>query len=100
MSETTHTARVRRLRVLVLPLAIAIVFLLVLAQSVEAGSDPITTVHKVQTGDTLWDIAVEHTEPGEDVRETIRDIKGLNELAGGLIHPGQILVVPSAGTGG
>lgn len=99
MSETTQTARVRSVRALVLPLALALVFLLVVAQSVQAGGDPLTTVHRVVAGDTLWDIAVEHTSPDEDVRATIRAIKRLNELDGGIIHPGQILNVPMTAGG-
>lgn len=84
------------LRVLVLPLALALVFLLLLAQNVEAGNSPVATEsHRVVTGDTLWDLASERTGPGEDVRSTVSLIQQINELNGGLIVPGQVLELPS-----
>lgn len=86
-----------RLRALVLPLALALVFLLLLAQGVHAGDSAVPTEpYRVVTGDTLWDIADERTEDGYDVRSTVRLIQRLNDLDGGLISPGQILVVPAA----
>ena len=97
MSTPTRTARVSRLRALVLPLALAMVFLLVLANSVQANSPVATETHRVLAGDTLWDIAAEHTSSGDDVRKTVRLIKDLNDLSGGIIHPGQQLFVPVGG---
>jgi LysM repeat protein len=86
-----------RLRALVLPLALALVFLLLLAQQVQAGDSAVPTEpYRVVSGDTLWDLADERTEPGEDVRSTVRVIQRLNDLDGGLITPGQIIVLPAA----
>lgn len=86
-----------RLRALVLPLALALVFLLLLAQQVQAGGAPRPTEsHRVVSGDTLWDLAVERTEPGGDVRSVVRTIQQLNDLDGGYITPGQVIVVPAA----
>ena len=86
-----------RLRALVLPLALALVFLLLLAQRVHAGDTAVPTEsYRVVTGDTLWDLADERTEPGEDVRSVVRIIQRLNDLDGGLIIPGQVIVVPAA----
>ncbi len=86
-----------RLRALVLPLALALVFLLLLAQQVQAGSTPRPTEsHRVVSGDTLWDLAAERTEPGGDVRSVVRTIQGLNDLDGGYITPGQVILVPAA----
>ena len=86
-----------RLRALVLPLALALVFLLLLAQQVQAGSTAVPTEpYRVVSGDTLWDLADERTEPGEDVRSTVRVIQRLNDLDGGLIIPGQVIVLPAA----
>ena len=85
------------LRVLVLPLALALVFLLLLAQNVEAGNSPVATEsHRVVTGDTLWDLASERTGTGEDVRSTVSLIQQINDLQGGLITPGQVLELPSS----
>ncbi len=86
-----------RLRALVLPLALALVFLLLLAQQVHAGDATIPTEsYRVVSGDTLWDLADERTEPGEDVRAVVRSIQRLNELDGGLITPGQVILLPAA----
>ena len=86
-----------RLRALVLPLALALVFLLLLAQGVHAGGAAVPTdSYRVVTGDTLWDIAEDRTEDGADVRATVRAIQRMNDLDGGLIVPGQVLIVPAA----
>lgn len=86
-----------RLRALVLPLALALVFLLLLAQQVHAGNTSMSTEsYRVVSGDTLWDLADERTEPGGDVRSVVRTIQRLNDLDGGLILPGQVIVVPAA----
>ena len=84
------------LRLLVLPLALALVFLLLLAQNVEAGNAPIPTeTHRVVSGDTLWDLASQRTGDGEDVRDTVSLIQRINDLEGGLIVPGQMLNLPT-----
>lgn len=86
-----------RLRALVLPLALALVFLLLLAQSVHAGDTTIPTEpYRVVSGDTLWDLADERTEEGEDVRSMVRTIQRVNRLDGGLITPGQVILLPAA----
>jgi len=86
-----------RLRALVLPLALALVFLLLLAQRVNAGDMAVPTEpYRVVGGDTLWDLADGRTEDGEDVRSTVRLIQRMNDLDGGLIIPGQVLVLPAA----
>jgi len=48
------------------------------------------------SGDTLWDLADERTEAGEDVRAVVRIIQRLNGLDGGYITPGQVIVLPAA----
>jgi nucleoid-associated protein YgaU len=48
----------------------------------------------VAPGDTLWSIASAHGNGG-DVRDTVDTIVAVNHLDGGLIHPGEILVVPA-----
>ena len=88
-------------RILVLLTVVVVASFLLLASAVqatdtpgEATALPETTRHKVVVGDTLWDIAAEATDPGEDVRATVYDIKRLNGLDGSLIRPGQVLLVP------
>jgi nucleoid-associated protein YgaU len=91
------TAPSIRLRALVLPVALALVFLLLLSQGVHAGNTVGETgSHRVVGGDTLWDIAEARTEPGDDVRSMVRTIQRMNDLNGGLIVPGQVLIVPAA----
>jgi LysM repeat protein len=51
-------------------------------------------MHLVVNGDTLWSIAAQHTQPGEDVRTTVFDIKRMNRLEGSIIQAGEQLVVP------
>ncbi|MGI9649387.1 MAG: LysM peptidoglycan-binding domain-containing protein [Acidimicrobiia bacterium] len=86
-----------RLRALVLPLALALMFLLLLAQRVHAGDTAAPTEpYRVVSGDTLWDLADERTEQGEDVRSTVRIIQRVNDLDGGLITPGQVILLPAA----
>ncbi|NLA59413.1 MAG: LysM peptidoglycan-binding domain-containing protein [Firmicutes bacterium] len=52
----------------------------------------------VRRGDTLWDIA-RRVQPGTDPRKTIYEIKKLNHLQSVNLHPGQILLIPSAAVG-
>ena len=59
-----------------------------------AGGTAETTTHLVRSGDTLWDIAIAHTDPGDDVRDTLLDIKRANDLDTSIITPGQVLVIP------
>lgn len=53
---------------------------------------PTSTV-VVGRGDTLWEIA-EKSAPGEDARAVVAWIQEANGLEGGLLVPGQELVVP------
>jgi nucleoid-associated protein YgaU len=50
----------------------------------------------VQPGDTLWDLAREHSPEGADIRRIVYEIRTLNGLAGAEIHPGQHLLLPVA----
>ncbi len=48
----------------------------------------------VQAGDTLWDIAMDATPLGGDVRHTLAVIRDANVLETSEIHPGQELQIP------
>lgn len=48
--------------------------------------------YRVQAGDTLWSIAASHY--GGDPRRGVWTIQRENELAGSVLTPGQILVLP------
>lgn len=90
------------IRVVVLLTSISLALVLLLAGAVaqaEAGTEaPVVTItevrHPVVAGDTLWDIAVQYTEPGDDVRDTIYDIKRATGLSDSVIRVGDVLVIP------
>ena len=83
-------------RVLVLLVSVAVASFLLLASAVQASGGPAATAEvRVSAGDTLWAIAAEAAEPGEDVRKIIHDIKRMNDLDGSIIRPGQVLTVPA-----
>ncbi len=90
------------LRVVVLLTSFALALLLLLAGVVIAseadGSTGETVTARLQLevspGDTLWEIASVYTEPGDDVREKIHDIKVANGLESSVIVVGQVLFIP------
>ena len=92
-------------RLLVLLTLIAVVAVLLLASAVAAGASAgvgpddgtATATYTVRPGDTLWDVARSHTAPGHDVRRTVFEIQARSGLAGSLIRPGDVLVVPATG---
>lgn len=49
----------------------------------------------VRAGDTLWAVAA-RTSPGEDPRKVIAELQSLNDLPGGQVRAGQLLVLPAA----
>lgn len=62
-------------------------------QSAPEPVDRVDTV-VVQPGESLWVIASGVTDPGQDVREVVDQIKRLNGLQGAAVHAGQELAVP------
>lgn len=61
----------------------------------ERGSSPATEVVMVAPGETLWDIASRLTPAGDDVRDTMYDIKRLNALSSSALDAGQRIRVPA-----
>ncbi|SED87096.1 LysM peptidoglycan-binding domain-containing protein [Ruania alba] len=51
----------------------------------------------VGAGESLWVIASEVAEPGQDVRVVVDQIMTLNGLSGATVHTGQQLTVPAEG---
>ncbi len=90
----TRTTSAPSVRLMVLVVALASIFLL-LATRVDAVSTAATETYVVAPVDTLWEIAgrVAHDE---DVRTVVARIRRLNGLEGATIHPGQRLAVPAA----
>lgn len=82
-------------RAVVLLTAVAIVFFLLLPSGAGAGNEVRPTgMHVVVSGESLWSIAAQHTQPGEDVRTTVFDIKRMNRLEQSVIRAGDQLMVP------
>ena len=61
----------------------------------ERGTSAPTTIVRVAPGETLWDIASRITPSGDDVRDTMYDIKRLNALASSALDAGQRIRVPA-----
>ena len=61
----------------------------------ERGMSAPTTIVHVAPGETLWDIASRITPSGDDVRDTMYDIKRLNALASSALDAGQRIRVPA-----
>lgn len=49
----------------------------------------------LEPGDTLWDLAVEHTPTGQDVRATLRDIQTLNGFPGATVPVWTVVLLPT-----
>lgn len=88
----------RRGRLLVLALLMALVAVLVLhGRSSVAGVDPaaapVRATVVVSPGDSLWSIA-ERVAPTADPRRTVARLRDLNNVADGMLRPGEVLVLP------
>lgn len=89
-----------RVVVLLTSVALALTLLLtgvVVARATDGSMSETVTPRleqEVRAGDTLWDIAAVYTQPGDDVRHTIYDIKVANDLESSVVVVGQILVIP------
>jgi LysM repeat protein len=58
------------------------------------GAEPRAAHYTVSPGDTLWGIAIEHTQPWEDPRPKVEAIREANDLSGYEIYPGMSLELP------
>jgi nucleoid-associated protein YgaU len=78
----------------VLLATICAVFLLI-GGAAEAEEPPGPAVeHVVAAGDTLWDIASEHVDAGDDVRVVVDAIKERSGIESSALHVGQVLQIP------
>lgn len=89
----TKRTQILSIRFLILLLALSSAFLL-LGNSVSADEPVTVTTHVVQPGDTLWTIAADLAEPGEDVRAVISEVRRFNDLESSALSIGQVLSIP------
>jgi LysM repeat protein len=61
-----------------------------------ARAEPQPVHYTVAPGDTLWEIAIEHTAVWEDPRPKVEAIREANDLSGYEIYPGMSLKLPSS----
>ncbi len=93
------TQRSTSARALVIISTTVAVFVLLLATAVHAmstGAPVATTDHRVHAGETLWSIASDLTDTGDDVRGVVSEIRELNGLATSMIRVGDVLIVPAS----
>lgn len=50
--------------------------------------------YRVQAGDTLWSIAIEHRQNYLSIPDYIDDIKEVNYITGNTIYAGKCLILP------
>lgn len=49
---------------------------------------------KIESGDTIWNIAQEYAAPDMDVRKVVSDICDLNDITAEQLQAGQHIIVP------
>lgn len=59
-------------------------------------SNSATEIVRVHSGDTIWSIAENHPIDNVTTNDVADYIIEINELDGGLIHPGQTICVPAS----
>ena len=67
--------------------------LFISTNSSASGPQEYITV-EVKPGDTLWHIAIDHSNKGKDTRKLIYEIKTINSLSDSSIFPGQLIKIP------
>ena len=89
---TAQSARIRALSII----SIMVVIMVLLLASASHATGQITETHdyRVKPGDTLWQIAHDHGPDGADRRAIVASIDKINDLDGGILQAGQVLMIP------
>lgn len=91
----SHRQQLLSLRLLILLTAMGMLFLLLSAKVSASTPEANPHAYRVESGDTLWEIAGELASPDEDIRNVIASIKDLNRLETSSLQQGQILLLPA-----
>ncbi len=84
-----------RIRALFIISIMVVVVLLLLASAGNASGEITDTYdYRVQSGDTLWEIAAEHGPEGVDRRKVVAAIKRINDLTSSNLRAGQVIELP------
>lgn len=51
-------------------------------------------VHYIQSGDTLWDIAMQYSKNNTDINSYIKEIKEFNQMKNDHINSGENIIIP------
>lgn len=86
------SARFRALSIISIMVVAVLLFLSSAVQATGEVTD--TTGYRVQPGDTLWEIAREHSSPDADPRRVVAVIERLNGIDGGSLQAGQVIEIP------
>jgi LysM repeat protein len=89
---TAQSARIRALSNI--SIMVVIMVLLLASASYATGQITETLDYRVKPGDTLWQIAEDHGPDGADRRAIVATIDKINDLDGGVLQAGQVLVIP------
>lgn len=60
---------------------------------VSAAQEPEYVNIRVQSGDTLWDLAKAYGPSNQDIRQTVRDICSLNGITAADLQAGQYILI-------
>ena len=91
-----HKTALSRVLVTLSTIVVGLVLLLPSTGKAESDFSGAATV-TVRPGDTLWSIAEDVAEPGQDIRDTVAVLREINDLDSSVIVPDQSLVVPDDG---
>ena len=96
----TPAARARRKAIARIALvALVLAALAIIAPRAIAGDEagPVVAhdTYTVAQGESLWSIASALTAPGDQVRETMNELKTLNAMSSGSLQAGQQIAIPA-----
>jgi len=91
--RTSGRRWLRRAVILLIPVLLLTCVMHLVRQPISANNGQHET-YVVQSGDTLWQVARAYIPEHMDIRAFIYQLERVNNLHGGIIHPGQQLVIP------